>query len=178
MLTRAAALLEAAMVILIASAQITLRSEDPNATALAGVLNVLNKTGGDLNQYRPLSAYIAYALQQLVGSDIPPFQAIRFAQCALLFSLAYIYYGQLNLHPRWRLIGIALLTGLISLQLGIRGPGGFSLDRFFDTIFYLMAAAGRRAGALGALARTFIVLNAAAVAGLWRHLAGRQPVTW
>jgi hypothetical protein len=54
--------------------------------------------------------------------------------------LAYIYYGQLNLHPRWRLIGIALLIGLISLQLGIRGPGGFSLDRFFDTIFYLMAA--------------------------------------
>jgi hypothetical protein len=131
---------EAAVVILFASAQITLRSEDPNGTALAGVVNVLNNTGGDLNQYRPLSAYIAYALQQVVGSSAPPFQAIRFAQCVLMFSLAYVYFGQLELHPRWRLIGIALLTGLISLQLGKFGPGGFSLDRFFDTIFYLLAA--------------------------------------
>jgi hypothetical protein len=139
-LTRGALLFEAVVVILIASAQITLRSEDPNGTALAGVVNVLNNTGGDLNQYRPLSAYIAYALQQLLGSSTPPFQAMRFVQCVLLFTLAYIYYGQLKLHPRWRLIGIALLTGLISLQLGIRGPGGFSLDRFFDTIFYLLAA--------------------------------------
>jgi hypothetical protein len=133
-------LLEAAVVIVIASAQITLRSEDPNGTALAGVLNVLNNTGGDLNQYRPLSAYLAVWLQSLLNAPAPPFQAMRFAQGVLLFSLAYVYYGQLELHPRWRLIGIALLTGLISLQLGLRGPGGFSLDRFFDTIFYLLAA--------------------------------------
>jgi hypothetical protein len=139
-LTRSAALVEAAVVIVIASVQVTLRSEDPNGTALAGVVNVLNNTGGDLNQYRPLSAYVALGLQHLLGAGAPPFQAMRLVQCLLLFSLAYAYYGQLNLHPRWRLVGIALLAGLIGLQLGKLGPNGFSLDRFLDTIFYLLAA--------------------------------------
>ena len=44
--------------------------------------------------------------------------------------------------------------------------------------FYTCAAAGARAGRVGALARTFIVLNAAAVAGLVRFVRGSQPVTW
>lgn len=44
--------------------------------------------------------------------------------------------------------------------------------------FYAAAAAGKRAGKLGGVARTFVVLNAAAVVGLWRHLTGRQQVTW
>jgi cellulose synthase/poly-beta-1,6-N-acetylglucosamine synthase-like glycosyltransferase len=43
---------------------------------------------------------------------------------------------------------------------------------------YGCAAAGARAGRLGALARTFAVLNAAAVAGLVRFARGSQPVTW
>jgi biofilm PGA synthesis N-glycosyltransferase PgaC len=43
---------------------------------------------------------------------------------------------------------------------------------------YGAALAGARAGRVGRLARTFVVLNAAAVVGLWRHLAGRQRVTW
>src|SRR5690349_12532972 len=109
--------------------QITLRSVDPNGTAVTGMLNVLNNTGGDLNQYRPLSEYIAFGLQQLLASGTPPFTAIRFFQCVCLFGLAYVYYGQLGLDPRWRLVGIGLLTGLISLQLGIHGPNGFSMDR-------------------------------------------------
>ncbi|MBV9895958.1 MAG: hypothetical protein JO020_17490 [Chloroflexi bacterium] len=129
----------AGVVILIASVQVTLRSEDPNGTALASVQNVLNNTGGDLNQYRPLSAYIAVWLQSLFGLSGPPFQAIRFVQCLLLFGLAYVYYGQLRIEPRWRLVGIGLVTGLVSLQLGTLGPNGFSMDRFFDTIFYLAA---------------------------------------
>ena len=37
---------------------------------------------------------------------------------------------------------------------------------------------GPRAGRLGSVARTFVVLNAAAVVGLWRYLTGRQRVTW
>lgn len=127
------------LVMLVASAQITLRSEDPNGTALASVSNVLANTGGDLNQYRPLSAYLSLALQQLFNLGGPPFQAIRFVQCLLLFGLAYVYYGQLRIESRFRLIGIGLLTGLISLQLGTLGPNGFSLDRFFDAIFYLLA---------------------------------------
>jgi hypothetical protein len=133
------ALALAGVVILVAAAQVTLRSEDPNGTALASVLNVIHNTGGDLNQYRPLSAYLAVGLQALLGLSGPPFQAIRFVQCLLLFGLAYVYYGQLRIEPRWRLVGIGLLTGLVSLQLGTLGPNGFSMDRFFDTIFYLLA---------------------------------------
>lgn len=44
--------------------------------------------------------------------------------------------------------------------------------------FYALAALGRRAGRLGALARTFVVLNAAALVGLWRFARGKQAVTW
>jgi len=44
--------------------------------------------------------------------------------------------------------------------------------------FYTLAALGARAGRVGILARTFVVLNAAAVVGLWRFIAGRQKVTW
>ncbi|HEX4339250.1 MAG TPA: glycosyltransferase family 2 protein [Polyangiaceae bacterium] len=43
---------------------------------------------------------------------------------------------------------------------------------------YGMAAAGARLGRLGALARTFTVLNAAAVAGFFRFVRNSQPVTW
>jgi hypothetical protein len=41
---------------------------------------------------------------------------------------------------------------------------------------FLAAALGRRAGPIGGLARTFVVLNAAAAVGLVRFLRGR--VTW
>jgi hypothetical protein len=43
---------------------------------------------------------------------------------------------------------------------------------------YALALAGARAGRIGRLARTFAVLNAAAVLGLWRFLRGAQRVTW
>jgi hypothetical protein len=44
--------------------------------------------------------------------------------------------------------------------------------------FYAWAALGSRVGRLGSLARTFVVLNAAAVVGLWRFMRGSQAVTW
>jgi hypothetical protein len=44
--------------------------------------------------------------------------------------------------------------------------------------FYVAAAVGPRGGRLTGGARTFVVLNLAAVVGLWRHLSGRQRVTW
>jgi cellulose synthase/poly-beta-1,6-N-acetylglucosamine synthase-like glycosyltransferase len=44
--------------------------------------------------------------------------------------------------------------------------------------FYLLAILGPLAGRFGALARTFVVLNTAAVVGLWRFLRGAQKVTW
>jgi len=130
----------AVVVVLIASWQVTLRSEDPNGVNLVQVLNIVNGTGGDLSQYRVLSYYLAVALQGLLGLTNPPFDELRFGQCVLIFGLAYVLYGQLGLRPRTRLLGIGLLTGLISLSLGRLGPSTFSLDRFTDTIFYLIAA--------------------------------------
>jgi cellulose synthase/poly-beta-1,6-N-acetylglucosamine synthase-like glycosyltransferase len=44
--------------------------------------------------------------------------------------------------------------------------------------FYALAVLGARAGRLGALARTFVVLNLAAVVGLWRFLRGSQAIAW
>jgi cellulose synthase/poly-beta-1,6-N-acetylglucosamine synthase-like glycosyltransferase len=45
-------------------------------------------------------------------------------------------------------------------------------------LFYGLAAFGGALGRPGRLARTFVVMNAAAVVGLWRFLRGRQAVTW
>jgi hypothetical protein len=42
----------------------------------------------------------------------------------------------------------------------------------------MAASIGPRAGKLGSLCRTFVVMNAAAVVGLWRFLTGKQQVTW
>ena len=44
--------------------------------------------------------------------------------------------------------------------------------------FYLLAAIGPRATKLGTLARTFVVLHAAAVVGLFRFVSGTQRITW
>jgi hypothetical protein len=129
-----------AVVVLVASWQVTIRSEDPNGVALLGTLTVINGTGGDLSQYRVLSPYLGIGLAWLFGLAYPPFVAMRFAQCVLIFGLAYGLYGQLGLRPRTRLMGIGLVAGLISLSMGRIGPSTFSLDRFTDTIFYLIAA--------------------------------------
>lgn len=43
---------------------------------------------------------------------------------------------------------------------------------------YLLAALGPRAGRLGNVARTFVVLNVAAIVGAWRLATGRQRITW
>jgi cellulose synthase/poly-beta-1,6-N-acetylglucosamine synthase-like glycosyltransferase len=47
-----------------------------------------------------------------------------------------------------------------------------------QALFYLAATIGPRAGKAGSLCRTFVVMNAAAVVGLWRYLGGKQQVTW
>jgi poly-beta-1,6-N-acetyl-D-glucosamine synthase len=47
-----------------------------------------------------------------------------------------------------------------------------------QSLFYLAATIGPRIGKLGNLARTFVIMNAAAVVGLWRFLTGKQQVTW
>jgi cellulose synthase/poly-beta-1,6-N-acetylglucosamine synthase-like glycosyltransferase len=84
----------------------------------------------------------------------------------------------LRLAAPWLLLTLAVLSATHA-GAGI-GPERhfFALLLVGQIVFYVMAGAGRRLGAVGKLARTFVVLNAAAVAGLWRHLRGRQPVTW
>lgn len=77
----------------------------------------------------------------------------------------------------------ALMALLVSSLLGARGPvsaAGNAMAALAGAqiLFYAAAALGRRAGRLGGLGRTFVVLNAAAVLGLWKFLGGRQKITW
>ncbi len=68
---------------------------------------------------------------------------------------------------------------LVSLAATADGQGGaWPLLLGAQLGFYVASAAGRRVGAIGGLARTFVVLNAAAVVGLWRFVRRRQRVTW
>jgi biofilm PGA synthesis N-glycosyltransferase PgaC len=45
-------------------------------------------------------------------------------------------------------------------------------------VLYALALFGGRAGRVAGLMRTFVVLNAAAMLGLWRFLRKTQAVTW
>jgi biofilm PGA synthesis N-glycosyltransferase PgaC len=85
----------------------------------------------------------------------------------------------LRLCAPWLLI--ALFAATCSSAWSARGGHGGAWPRVLvgaQVLFYLGAAVGARGGRLAGLARTFVVLNAAAVGGLWRYLAGRQRVTW
>ena len=93
---------------------------------------------------------------------------------------------QLVSHKLLRLVcPWALLAVLVtSLALAFDPTLGALELVFFRTLaagqilFYGLAALGERAGRLGTLARTFVVLNAAALVGLWRFVRGTQAVTW
>jgi biofilm PGA synthesis N-glycosyltransferase PgaC len=56
--------------------------------------------------------------------------------------------------------------------------GALALLALAQAGFYGAAAVGQRGGRVAGVARTFVVLNAAAMVGLWRHLTGRQRITW
>lgn len=79
-----------------------------------------------------------------------------------------------------------LLLLVLSLGLALAGTPGLSASAttlwrimaLGQLAFYSLAALGGRLGRLGVLARTFVVLNAAAIVGLWRFARGRQAVTW
>jgi cellulose synthase/poly-beta-1,6-N-acetylglucosamine synthase-like glycosyltransferase len=83
-------------------------------------------------------------------------KVLRLAAPWLLLALASISAGAVLTGGGW------LAAGLLATQLG----------------FYAAAAVGSRGGRLAGVARTFVVLNAAAVIGLWRFVTGRQRVTW
>lgn len=74
----------------------------------------------------------------------------------------------------WALL---LLAGA-SVAGALGGSVPLALLAAGQAAFYAAAAVGPRAGRLTGVARTFVVLNAAALAGLARHLTGRQRITW
>jgi len=87
----------------------------------------------------------------------------------------------LRLLAPWFLVALfaVSLAGALAPDGAVAGPRGlWALLLAAQAAFYLAAAAGARAGALGRLARTFVVLNAAAVVGLVRFLSRGQRVTW
>ena len=81
-------------------------------------------------------------------------------------------------HKILRLAAPWLMLALFVASLGAASDGGLAMGvlLYGQLGFYLAAAVGRRAGPIGGLARTFVVLNAAAAVGLVRFLRGR--VTW
>jgi poly-beta-1,6-N-acetyl-D-glucosamine synthase len=82
-------------------------------------------------------------------------------------------------HKILRLVAPWLLVALVVLSAaGARASGWIALLLAAQVAFYLAAASGPRLGRIATLPRTFVVLNLAAVLGLWRFLTGRQRVTW
>ena len=83
-------------------------------------------------------------------------------------------------HKIMRLVAPWLLVALAAISVVGALAGDVSMTALLvaQAAFYAAAIVGRRGGKLASLARTFVVLNWAAIVGLWRHLTGRQRVTW
>jgi biofilm PGA synthesis N-glycosyltransferase PgaC len=83
-------------------------------------------------------------------------------------------------HKLLRLAAPWLMIALVAVSLWGAAAGNGLLQALAAAQVggYTAAALGPRAGKLGAVARTFVVLNAAALVGLWRHLTGGQRVAW
>lgn len=92
----------------------------------------------------------------------------------LWFQLAS--HKLLRLACPWALVALFASSSRELLLL----PSSYSWRALFlvQVAFYVLSALGSAAGRLGILARTFVVLNVAAVVGLWRFVRGRQAVTW
>ena len=82
----------------------------------------------------------------------------------------------LRLACPWALVALFVSSG----SLAFAGAAEPIWRAFFlaQVAFYGLSAVGPAAGFLGTVARTFVVLNAAAVVGLWRFVRGTQAVTW
>ncbi len=104
----------------------------------------------------------------------------------LLIPFRNPLWFQLVSHKLMRLVCPFALLGLLlaSLRLALspeRPPSERALWQVLTAgqlVFYAFALLGPRAGRVAALARTFVVLNAAAVVGLWRFIRGTQRVAW
>jgi len=98
-------------------------------------------------------------------------------QCNLWFEI--VSHKVLRLKCPWVLLALLGSTMVASLQ----NPPGLAthaarLVLVGQLFFYLLALLGDQARGPGRLARTFVVMNWAAVVGLWRFVSGRQQITW
>lgn len=93
-----------------------------------------------------------------------------------------ISHKVLRLVVPWVLLVLLPSSGFVALAPADEGSGvirWFALLLFVGQLLaYTAAALGARAGRLGVVARTFVVLNAAAIAGLWRFIRGTQRIVW
>jgi cellulose synthase/poly-beta-1,6-N-acetylglucosamine synthase-like glycosyltransferase len=80
----------------------------------------------------------------------------------------------------WTLAAVFCATGVLSLRHDLSEVETYAWRSLFvaQCALYGAALLGPRLGRAGALARTFVVLNAAAVVGLFRFVRGSQAVTW
>ncbi|HKY39150.1 MAG TPA: glycosyltransferase family 2 protein [Polyangiaceae bacterium] len=80
----------------------------------------------------------------------------------------------------WALLGLWAASVLLSLEPELPPLESWAWRGLLaaQLLLYVLAACGPRAGRVGSLARSFVVLNAAALVGLWRYLRGSQTVTW
>ncbi|HEX3903414.1 MAG TPA: glycosyltransferase [Polyangia bacterium] len=98
---------------------------------------------------------------------------------ALLVPVVNPIWFETFSHKILRLVAPWLLALLAALSLaGARQSVWIAALTVGQIAFYAGAAVGPRFGRIASLARTFLVLNAAAMIGLWRFLTGRQRVTW
>lgn len=104
---------------------------------------------------------------------------------ALLSPLSNPMWFETASHKLLRLAGPLMMGGAVG---GAAYGALFGKTRFERTAmrallggelaFAVLAAAGPRLGGPGRLARTFVVLNTAAVQGFLKHVNGGQEVTW
>jgi len=77
---------------------------------------------------------------------------------------------------------LMVLVAIAAAALAVAGAGAAAVTGgvllALQAVFYGAALAGKRAGKFAGIARTFVVLNAAAVLGLWRYVSRGQRVTW
>ncbi len=90
----------------------------------------------------------------------------------------FISHKVVRLLCPWALL-VLLLSNIVLLQ-EVEGMMAYGMMALLggQLLFYLLAALGKKAGAPGKLARTFVILNFAAVVGLWRYMLGRQKIAW
>jgi cellulose synthase/poly-beta-1,6-N-acetylglucosamine synthase-like glycosyltransferase len=102
----------------------------------------------------------------------------------LLLPVVNPFWFETISHKIARLIAPWLMLALVAASSGAAVGGPAAARPVMSALlaaqlgFYAAAVAGRRAGRLGRVARTFVVMNVAAMVGLWRFLTGRQRVTW